>query len=121
MTSFLSAVALRRVPPEQVTPRQRDGEACIRCCDLFQLGELRIADSVVYLPDPVTRDASAPWTLWRHTTCPATPIRRGDQVAHHGMPYVVVAAQPGRIDLFPGDSLARVSAMGRVLLCGVSV
>lgn len=46
----------------------------------------------------------------------AAPFRSGDLVTLHDMPYVVVRVEGLVADLFPGDDLAAVSAMGRVLV-----
>lgn len=52
----------------------------------------------------------------RHLRPASALFQRGDLVALHDMPYVVVHVSGAVADLFPGDDLAAVSAMGRVLV-----
>ncbi|MGP3914379.1 hypothetical protein [Nonomuraea sp. 10N515B] len=56
-------------------------------------------------------------TNLRHLPTPAPAFERGDLVTHNvmGMPFVIVAVKAGYADLFPGDDLTAVSAVGRVL------
>lgn len=46
---------------------------------------------------------------------PAAAFQRGDLVTLHQMPFVIVFVKDGYADLFPGDDLTTITAVGRVL------